>query len=318
METFGDYASHAIAKSFRKSIKPEAEVLQDHDPEPLHQMRVGMRRLRTVLQVFEPAIVLPKAVSINRIRTVAHVLGAVRDLDVLQRELEHPELPAKEQKRLQQVRAGMHKQRQRDFRALEKTLASDHYQGWKQSLKAWLHQPTYQTVAQLPILAVLPDLLLPLVSQLLLHPAWLIDTTEMQQTRTPEDPEVLIVQFLGQQAETLHDLRKQIKRVRYQMELFVDFYGSSYQEQLQEFQTLQELLGQIQDGFVLGQFLQRTLEVDLERKLPTLNQQLQQQQLQCWQRWQSYRHRYLDPDFRQSLRQQLLLPRADVASQPAA
>lgn len=79
MKTFGDYGYQALRKSFHRVTKVEAAVLQDQDPEPLHQIRVGMRRLRTVLQVFEPAIALPKGVSDKRIRTIAQTLGSVRD-----------------------------------------------------------------------------------------------------------------------------------------------------------------------------------------------------------------------------------------------
>ena len=42
-------------------LQHEAEALQDQDPEALHQMRIGMRRLRTALTGFAPALELPKA-----------------------------------------------------------------------------------------------------------------------------------------------------------------------------------------------------------------------------------------------------------------
>lgn len=50
--SFGNFAYQAIHKYFKKSTKYRVDVLSDRDPEPLHQMRVGMRRLRTALQVF--------------------------------------------------------------------------------------------------------------------------------------------------------------------------------------------------------------------------------------------------------------------------
>jgi PAS domain S-box-containing protein len=50
MLTMGDCAEQSISKFVRKIALCEAAVLDDTDPEPLHRMRVGMRRLRTVLQ----------------------------------------------------------------------------------------------------------------------------------------------------------------------------------------------------------------------------------------------------------------------------
>jgi CHAD domain-containing protein len=50
----------AIEKHFKKTIKYEKDVLQDQDPENLHQMRVGMRRLRSAATGFSPALALPK------------------------------------------------------------------------------------------------------------------------------------------------------------------------------------------------------------------------------------------------------------------
>ena len=99
IERLGDYAYQAVQKHFKKSTKPEAEVLADTDPEALHQMRVGMRRLRTALMVFESAIDLPKTVSETRIKKFAQVLGAVRDIDVMQAKLTEryrPDLDRKE------------------------------------------------------------------------------------------------------------------------------------------------------------------------------------------------------------------------------
>lgn len=206
-------------------------------------------------------------------------------------------MPTAEQRRLDRVLQKLENQRRRQFKQLEKVLGSGRYQGLKQSCQAWLADPTYTSVADLPILAVVPDLLLPLLSQLLLHPGWGVGTNAAIAAEGAGPP----------QAEQLHDLRKQIKRVRYQMELFIDFYGAAYGQQLAEFQQLQELLGQMQDGLVLRQVLSQTLKLNLRQELPTLAQRLEQQQQECWQQWQPYRHRYLDFGFRQSLRQQFLL-----------
>jgi CHAD domain-containing protein len=83
----GEYGYQVICRNFQRFVEQEKDVLKDKDPEPLHQMRVGMRRLRTAIQVFSPAIALPEAVSHAAIGKIAKRLGATRDLDVLEQSL---------------------------------------------------------------------------------------------------------------------------------------------------------------------------------------------------------------------------------------
>lgn len=64
--TLKEWAHIAIAKHTNKILKSEAGVIQDKDPEDLHQMRVGMRRLRSAIAGFKIALDLPKAVSEKR------------------------------------------------------------------------------------------------------------------------------------------------------------------------------------------------------------------------------------------------------------
>ena len=67
-------------------------------------------------------------------------------------------------------------------------------------------------------------------------------------------------------------------------------------------------MGELQDRVVLRQFLESTLNSDLAKVLPTVNQILQQEQLGFWQRWQPLQERYLSLDFRQSMRSLLTTP----------
>jgi CHAD domain-containing protein len=322
--SLGEYAHQAIRRSFKKLTRSEQSVLEDVDPEPLHQMRVGLRRLRTAIQVFTTVVHLPKASSQQRLRSIAGTLGVVRDLDVLKATLGecYLHIPASEQATLKDGLKKLQQQRQKGFADMQDVLLGKPYQKMKGSLKKWLHQPSYQALAALPILDALPDLLLPLISQLLLHPGWLVGAVSEQNSlfhdslfhkeweqiemQHPElsDPGLI----LEQHGTVLHSLRKQIKRVRYQTELFVECYGSEYQEQIKEFQVIQEVLGQLQDSLVLQQFLGELLGKNICKALPTLTQQLQQERQQAWIVWQKLRSRYLNPEFRQQLRQQVLFP----------
>lgn len=311
--SFGDCAYQAMQKHFNKAIKYEAEVRQDVDPEPLHQMRVGMRRLRTALRVFEPAVDVPQAAKQKKIGKIARVLGTVRDADVMSANLRDrylPSLKGKERKRLQKVIDRLEKQRRRDFAQMENVLEHSRYRKFKQGFEAWFKNPHFRAIAEASIADVLPDLMLPLISQLLLHPGWMVGTHWQDdklvgaEISTSED----LNHLLEREGTELHELRKQMKRVRYQSEFFLDFYDSPYADCVKEFKQIQDVLGELQDGWVMKEFLTLELEQDLEKALPTLAEQFQQERFQLWQQWQPIQQRYLDAAFRQSLRVQVSHP----------
>jgi inorganic triphosphatase YgiF len=60
----------------------EAAVVTGEHVESLHQMRVGVRRLRSALKLFEPAAPCPPAL-LDDVRWLGEALGAARDWDVL-------------------------------------------------------------------------------------------------------------------------------------------------------------------------------------------------------------------------------------------
>lgn len=316
--SLGDYAYRAIRKHFQKSIKHKAGVLEDHDPEQLHQMRVGMRRLRTALQVFATAVDLPDAASSRRITKLAKCLGKVRDLDVmqmwLQKYLEATDLNPDESQQLQQVLGYLQTQRRSQFEHMQKLLNSKQYHQFESAFESWLAHPSYHILAQLPIVTVIPDLLLPLISELLLHPGWLVAITGETQHLHPVHNMSLkdLGPYLDEQGSDLHDLRKQIKRVRYQTEFFLDFYSRAYQKQTEEFRVLQDILGELQDSVVLSQFLVQALGKHWPEKIPSLDTYFQQERLRLWQQWQTLQQKYLNPDFRRLLHRRFLAPQPEL------
>lgn len=313
IKTLGDWASLAIKKHFQKVIKHEADVLKDRNPEDLHQMRVGMRRLRSAITGFAPVIDLPKPAQEKKIGKIARRLGTLRDLDVLREALQNrykPALPSEEQKSLKAALEHLDKQRQQALEQVKETLEHDEYQSLKQSLKKWLKEPSYQEIAQMPIQEVLPDLLLPELSKLLLHPGWLVGTEvkkgEIDIVKHLE-PE-MVEQQLAAQGAALHSLRKETKRIRYQMEVFSEFYGESYAAYLKDVKAIQENLGQMQDSFVLAEFLTDVLHSKIKNLLPTLANQLAQTSYQAWQEWQPLQQRYLNLETRKGFHLAILQP----------
>ena len=315
--TLGDWASLAIKKHSDKVIKHEADVLEDRKPEDLHQMRVGMRRLRSAITGFAPALLLPKPAQEKKIGKIAQRLGTLRDLDVLREALENyykPALPSEEQKSLQTAVVQLEKQRRQALEQVKETLERERYQSLKQSLQKWLKQPNYQEIAQMPIQEVLPDLLLPEVSKLLLHPGWLVGTEAKEgeihilKELAPE----IVEQKLAAQGPILHSLRKETKRIRYQMEVFSEFYGESYNAYLEDVKAIQGILGQIQDSFVLAEFLKNALKSNIKTVLPTLASQLAQTSYEAWQQWQPLQQRFLNSETRQGFHLAILQPNSNT------
>ncbi|MBW4540912.1 MAG: CHAD domain-containing protein [Myxacorys chilensis ATA2-1-KO14] len=306
--TLSDVAYEAIQKHYQKSIKHESDVLKDHNPESLHQMRVGLRRLRTALQVFDFAVSLPKPTSVQRIRKFARVLGDVRDLDILGATLHtDAKISKSERKTRDHILKQVKEERSQKLETLQKTLHSNKYEKFKTGFEDWLEAPKYQEVAQLPIQHGLPDLLLPLISSVLLHPAWLFGTHT--------DAGQISLDFLGgddirallkQKGHTLHDLRKKMKQVRYQTELFADFYDENYRAQVEEFKSIQDALGEIQDSVILNDYLESRLDDAPQNACPVLWNQLDHSRGQAWEQWRSFQAKYLSAEFRLGLRSRFL------------
>jgi triphosphatase len=78
-------AFQTIARETLSQIVQNEELWRSlKDPEALHQMRVGLRRLRTAMAFFKPMISSRRTPGINaELRWAAKKLGPARDLDVL-------------------------------------------------------------------------------------------------------------------------------------------------------------------------------------------------------------------------------------------
>jgi CHAD domain-containing protein len=297
----GDYAQQVIAEQYQQMVQQRKKVLKDTDPEHLHQMRVGTRRLRTGLQAFESVVQLPKATRAKRLSHLTRALGKVRDLDVQIADLTEyyqPRLNDAEQSTLQTAIAKLQQRRSKSFRKLETALTEPRYDRLVEAYEDWLEQPQHTPIAKLPVEVALPDLLTPLLSRLLLHRGWLISEAAAS----------------GENGCWLHDLRKLCKQVRYEAEFFRPFYDQSFQDWIKEIKTLQSQLGDFQDAQVLREILVNELKT-LEN-LPNLQQAIAQRQSEALAGWEALRQNYLDSEFRYHLYQMLLRP-AQSASQMA-
>lgn len=271
-ERLGEFTRRVVRRSFRHFAKEEKAVLRDTDPEPLHQMRVGMRRLRAALETFGFAVRWPEEAGDWAIGRISRRLGRVRDLDVLLARLS--ELSGMDEG----VLAALRKRRSEAFAGLRRALRGRRYRALCEGLGQWIQHPVYRTAGTLPLRPALPDLLLPLGCRLFLHAGWDAATGEI-----------------------LHDLRKRVKAIRYQAEFFAGAYGQELADWIVELKTIQDALGGLQDRVVLreavgkvGPALAATLAAEEEA-------------FAVW--WAPVRARYRDPAFRERIRAILARPR---------
>lgn len=321
-------------KHLNKMVRHEAAVLNDTDIEELHQMRIGLRRLRTTIQTFEAVLALPDTIQDDALKPLAKCLGRVRDLDVLLETLRdryHPNLPAKEQKVLDRILVKLQKKRDRNFKRMVRFLKGTEYATLKQTVRAWIKHPPANPTADLSIGLALPDLLLPVLSQTLLHPGWLAtpilpplspktiqaNTKKSKTQKSRNDASgkgqssiasAVLNNWLDHEGTILHDLRKQMKQLRYQADFFAPHYDATYADSIQEFKAIQDLLGTLQDYWVLSQTFTTVQGESWAESLPSLTKQIHSDRWDLWQQWEPFRHCYLTEGKRAALRQVMLSP----------
>ncbi|WP_204141904.1 CHAD domain-containing protein [Halomicronema sp. CCY15110] len=312
--TVGVLAAESLETCLQRAEKYEIPVAQNTDPEDLHQMRVQLRRLRTAMQVFAPSLQLPKGAREAQVAQVARKLGKQRDLDVIGMTLQTqfaPDLPDHERAMLDTVLQRLAKRQKKAHRRVKKELRGKRYKTLKSALYKWTADPDCNATARLSLDAVLPDLMLPLVSQLWLHPGWLLGTKVTRGTFKPdtglsvESVDALMID----RNNTLHSLRKQVKRVRYQLKFVSEHYGDRLTADLERFADLQDVLGALQDSLILEDFLAATRS-DWSSQLPTLKSLLEDSRHRAWQQWQAHQAHFLTTKNRNALRQILLTPGA--------
>lgn len=287
----GTWAHQRLEQSVRRLVELQAPVLEDGgDPEPLHRMRVAMRRLRTLLRQFGPALVLPGGVGDGRIAKAARRLGMARDLDVLRARLDQeliPQLPEEEARALRPVLRQLRRERRLAGEQLAETLTSGGYLKLLERLQGWLKQPAFTPLGCEPVAAWQVEWQAPLLSALAVHPGWFVEE-------------------VGADPESVHDLRKQCKSARYCLENLQPLNGEAGAAWVRRFQGLQDLLGELNDLEVLRRAIDDQLPGRLTDSLPQLNDLLANRSADCWSRWREQARELQRPHCRHGLMADLL------------
>jgi CHAD domain-containing protein len=289
--TSGGHAHGLVQELSRRLHTLVPEVLADEDPEDLHRLRVALRRLRTVLHQFGPALVLPRRLRDSRMALIARASGATRDLDVLQERLEAsllPRLPGREQDALVAARRRLRHRRRRAFGKLERALEAGACRKLLGALDAWQAAPAFTALGRQPLADWLLDWHRPLVAGLFLHPGWFAADSR--------DPD-------------LHPLRKRIKAARYGLDHLDAALAPAASAWIDGLRQAQAILGDLHDLEVLEQLLLRAdrRQPGLEHcaVLPVL---LADDRAAAWRGWQDLAGRLLRQPARRALQNLEVFP----------
>ena len=236
-----DPAAHAV----RAAIASGVLRMTMNDPrtrlgevEPLHQMRVGTRRLRSDLRTFRPLLDRDWTESLRTdLKWLGGSLGAVRDLDVLLARLRRESEDVSS--RLGPLFKELERRREEARAALLEDLRGERYGQLLDRLVEAAREPRLSGRAQRPSRKVLPALA---------ARSWR-ELSEAAKVLDHDSPD-----------EELHRVRVLTKRARYAAEAVAPALGSKRGRQAGRFAgcaaDLQDVLGELQDSVVASQTIQ--------------------------------------------------------------
>ena len=226
-----------------------AGVLADTDTEFLHDLRVSVRRTRSALKLFGDAIGGLSADELAffaaEFKWVGDLTTPTRDLDVHLLDFEETArgLAAAKPDDLEPFRAYLEQRRRKEFRALVRGLRSARYTSLVSGWRARLVAAGQEAVA--PSKGARSRSARSIRSRGETAGLLAMERTRTTFTRvakrgaaiTPDSP-----------AESLHDLRKRAKELRYALEFFAPLHDpAAYAKVIADLKRLQDCLGEFQD-----------------------------------------------------------------------
>lgn len=212
----------------------EPVVLAGADPEGVHQMRVCLRRMRSALALFRPAI--PRKVTrrfFREMRWAAKTLDRARDLDVYIAE----NLSSKGKKRKGEIRKLAMQHRQRAYDRVADFVQGERYRKLCDGLVRWLETRGWRAALSAEQRKVLAGNVVPFASGVLGH----------QRARVLDSGR----DIAHLDSAALHRLRIDCKKLRYAAEFFAPLYGEPMQDFVGHLKSLQDLLGTLHDTAVM-------------------------------------------------------------------
>jgi CHAD domain-containing protein len=241
----GDVVRQAIRRSVARVVAHDPlirlrERLPDGDT-PVHQMRVGLRRLRSDLRTFDLLVDQRWASPLRReLRWLAGVLGAARDAEVLRARLrrtaDDPLAPV-DPAAVARIDAKLAARQESARQALEQALGSDRYLALLDLLIAAARDPRFTALAVASAREVLPRLVAGPWHGFAYGAGGVVGAADL----APDAPD-------GQ----WHAVRVLAKHARYAVDAVAEAVGGAAPTLARRLATVQDLLGEHQDAAVAG------------------------------------------------------------------
>lgn len=251
-----EQAAHAILSECLDQIVANLDAVARSDaPEGPHQLRVGLRRLRSALQFFEGVVAGPVGERIEaEARWLGHRVGALRDLDVAIDDVVRPLISPDAAEGRDPTATAASAAEQPGFASLLAAL-EDSAARTRTALRAELAGPR--------VLAFAIDL-----TEFVAVRGWL-DPSDWDQTRRlacplPETAAGALDQRLHKAArraghierldiDQRHDLRKELKKLRYGVEFLSTLYpDKKVRPFLKRLKALQQIFGELNDAAMVA------------------------------------------------------------------
>ena len=219
----------AILQSAVRQIRANREaVLQGDDPNGAHQLRIGMRRLRSALRALRPLADRSSLRAFERsARDVGRCVGTLRDADVLISGIYAPvEAAASDKAGLAELRDTLTRERQARRDGVRTALRGSSWTKLQLYLTLWPRT-----------LAENPSLEKPVAG----HARKVLRKTWKKATKLGRNLKKL-------DGEHRHEMRKALKELRYQAEFFAPLFDKRDTERfIERLKILQDVFGYIND-----------------------------------------------------------------------
>ncbi|MBZ0297339.1 MAG: CHAD domain-containing protein [Anaerolineae bacterium] len=224
-----------LLAQFIQLLEHEPGSRSGEDPEDVHKMRVAIRHIRSGLRLLDDFYKSKKVKGYSsELRRLMEALGEVRDLDVMMIDLGEfqQKLDTDEAAAIQEVRDLLDQRRSEARAGLIHYLKSKRFRKFIPTFTKFLTTSGYAAitpdedeVVPYQVRHVLPPMIYEHLAQVRAY-----------DTVLPEAD-----------AETLHALRIEFKRLRYCVALFSDVLGAKSAEFIDEIKTMQDFLGRLND-----------------------------------------------------------------------
>jgi len=243
----------------KKIQKQKKIVLASKDTEALHQIRVSLRRMRSVLFTFQS--VIPKKAIKNldtKIAATASFFDKARDIDVYIQNYLKKETLSPTESLLYKIAVYY---REEEYKKIQKYLKSYKYKKFITALQEWIETKKWRKELKKKQLSALENEITPFARNFL---------------KNYTDEIISYGSTVGTALQDLqaHKLRIKLKKLRYATDLFAPYLKkkNSLRKTLKK---LQDILGKIHDIYVVKELHKIFLQSQTDEKLIAYTQKIE-------------------------------------------